>query len=121
MASVNPQSGGSTVTVVATESPQPTSKTTVRLPSAGLVARWLALTLLLWLLGAAYLTYDAQRHARNAEDSLRRVADVAGGDLADVDFGAVEGDLAYGSDELRQARSSISSPVVRALGPVPVL
>lgn len=79
------------------------------------------MTLTIWLVFAGYLTYDAQKHARAAEGSLRRVADATGGDLADVDFAAVEADLLLGSSELGNARSSISSPIVGALGPVPVI
>lgn len=82
---------------------------------------WLLLTLVLWLLAAGYLAYDAQSHARNAEGALRNVADVASGDLADVDFEAVEVELSLGRGELDQARRSITSPVVRALGPFPVI
>lgn len=89
--------------------------------SAGRIVRWLALTAVLWIAAAGYLAYDAQGHARNAEASLRRVADVAGGDLAAVDFEAVEADLGAGRSQLEQARHSISSPIVGALGPVPVL
>lgn len=85
------------------------------------ILRWVALTVVLWLGAAAYLTYDAQGHARNAEASLRRVSDVAGGDLAAVDFEAVETDLGAGIAELGQARDSISSPIVGALGSVPVI
>lgn len=81
--------------------------------------RWLLITAVLWFIAAGYLAYDAQRHARNAEESLRRVADVAGGDLADVDFEAVAADLDAGTAELSSARHSISSPIVGALGPVP--
>ncbi len=85
------------------------------------IARWLLVTLALWLLVAGYLVFDAQRHARNAEDSLRRVADVAGGDLSGVDFAAVQSDLAAGSEELSAGRRSIMSPVVRVLGPLPIV
>lgn len=85
------------------------------------LVRWLLATMALWLVVAGYLVFDAQRHARNAEDSLRRVADVAGGDLSGVDFAAVEADLAAGSRELAAGRRSIMSPVVRLLGPVPIV
>lgn len=85
------------------------------------ILRWLLISLVLWLIGASYLVYDAQRHARDAEDSLRQVADVASGDLGDIDFAAVEADLEAGSAELSAARRSMSSPVLRALGPLPVV
>lgn len=88
---------------------------------AGRVIRWLLFTGVLWVAAAGYLAYDAQGHARNAEASLRRVADVAGGDLAEVDFDAVEIDLIAGSAELAEARRSMSSPILGALRPLPVL
>ncbi len=82
---------------------------------------WLLITGVLWLAVAGYLAYDAQGHARAAEASLRRVADVAGGDLAEVDFEAVEIDLGVGRAELADARRSIGSPILGALGPIPVI
>lgn len=83
--------------------------------------KWLVITLVIWALVAGYLAYDAQGHARAAEGSLRRVADVASGDLAEVDFEAVQRDLNNGVAELTDARRSISSPILSALGPVPVI
>ncbi len=85
------------------------------------LVRLLLVTMALWLLAAGYLVYDAQKHARAAEDPLRRVADIGGDDLSGVDFAAVEQDLARGSEELAAGRRSITSPVVRALGPIPVI
>ncbi len=85
------------------------------------VVTWCFVTFVLWAAAAGYLAYDAQRHARTAEASLRRVADVAGGDLTEVDFELVEVDLAVGTTELAQARHSISSPIIGALGPIPVI
>jgi hypothetical protein len=92
-----------------------------RLLSVTGVAQWLLVSLVLWFVAAGYLAYDAQRHARDAEDSLRQVAEVADGDLREIDFAAVEADLVAGSAELSAARRSISSPVVRAMAPLPVL
>lgn len=83
--------------------------------------QWCAVTVVLWFAAAGYLAYDAQTHARNAEASLRNIADVAGGDLTDVDFEVIERDLSTGRAELVQARRSITSPLVRALGPLPVV
>ena len=87
----------------------------------GRVVRWLLITVVIWMVVAGYLIYDAQRHARNAEASLRRVADVAGGDLTDADFEAIELDLLDGSAELEEARGSIGSPIVSVLGRLPVV
>ncbi len=89
--------------------------------TASRVARWLLVTLGLWLLVAGYLVFDSQRHARNAEDSLRRVADITQGDLSGVDFATVQTDLAAASKDLSAGRRSIMSPVVRILGPVPIV
>lgn len=89
--------------------------------TVGKVFVWVLATAALWLGAAGWLAYDAQAHARNAEASLRTIADLADGDLAAVDFEAVEAQLTVGRSELIQARDSISSPIIGALGPVPVL
>lgn len=85
------------------------------------VLRWFFFTGVVWVTVAGYLAYDAQSHARNAEASLRSVADVARGDLADVDFEAVGLELDLGASQLSEARRSISSPVLGVLEPMPVL
>jgi len=88
----------------------------------GRVVRWLLLTLLLWFGAVAYLVYVAQGHARNGEAALRSVGDlVEAEDLATIDLAAAEINLRQGQEELGAARSAIDSPIVRAMGFVPVV
>ena len=86
------------------------------------IAGWIVVTLVFWAVAGGYMAYSAQKHARNGERALRTAADVMEtDDLADVDFGEVEASLVAGESELKEARSSIDSLVLRAMGPIPVV